>query len=165
MLAVIDTNVIIVANGRDSPHASLQCVRACRDYLESVRESGAIVIDDAHLIINEYKNKVSPTGQPGVGDAFFKWLLTNLANPNRCCQVHIHQLSANNFREFPNDPALASFDPSDHKFVAVAITHPAKPSIYNAVDSDWVAAKEALAHHGITIEFLCPEQFSYSKSQ
>lgn len=159
MLAVIDTNVMIVANGKESPQASENCILACVHYLQSARQTTLIVIDDQWHILSEYKNKISTTGQPGVGDAFFKWILTNLANPNRCCQVHITPLPDGNFLEFPNDPALADFDPSDRKFVAVAIAHSGKPSIYNAVDSDWLPVKEELARRGVIIEFLCSELY------
>ncbi|MDM3846124.1 MAG: hypothetical protein PT116_14005 [Aphanizomenon gracile PMC638.10] len=38
--------------------------------MQEIQEQHIIVLDDTWLIINEYKNKLSPTGQPGVGDAF-----------------------------------------------------------------------------------------------
>jgi hypothetical protein len=41
--------------------------------------------------------------------------------------------------------------------VAVALTHPDHPPIYNAVDSDWQIHQQALEKHGIQIEFLCPD--------
>jgi hypothetical protein len=88
------------------------------------------------LFIREYENKISRSGQPNVGDAFLRWVLTHQAT-NRCEQVPITQIAENDFAEFPKSPFLEKFDLSDRKFVAVALTHHAKPAIANAVDSDW----------------------------
>lgn len=153
---VVDTNVPIVANEK-SEQASLACVFNCAKKLREIQEQHIIVLDDRWLIINEYKNKLSHTGQPGLGDAFFKWVLTNQANSQRCQQVKITLTAEKSFEEFPEDESLANFDKSDRKFVAVALTHPEKPPILNAVDSDWKNFEIALNNIGITIIFLCPE--------
>ncbi len=156
MYRVVDTNVLIVANHK-APQASLECVLACVEHLNNLRKSDILVIDSDWLIIGEYRRKNSESGQPGVGDAFLKWMLTNRTNPKHCEQVHITQLAENDFVEFPRSPSLAGFDPSDRKFVAVALTHPQRPAIANAVDSDWRNYESALADHGVKVDFLCPE--------
>lgn len=46
MLAVIDTNVLIVANGRESPQASAECILACVHHLQGLVKQGTVVIDD-----------------------------------------------------------------------------------------------------------------------
>lgn len=61
------------------------------------------------------------------------------------------------FAEFPDDESLSKFDSSDRKFAAVALTHPEKPPILNAVDSDWKDFETAFKDIGITIIFLCPD--------
>jgi hypothetical protein len=75
--------------------------------------------------------------------------------------VHItprdRQQDEHNFEEFLLDPSLATFDPSDRKFVAVAVAHPEHPPILNATDSDWWDYREALAHHSVRVEFVCPD--------
>jgi hypothetical protein len=157
MTIVVDTNVLVVANGRDCPQANLACIRLCRQQLQNIQQSGGLLLDDTWHIIREYKKEVSQSGQPGLGDAFLRWVLTNQDNPDRCQQIHITQLGENEFAEFPNDPDLAKFDPSDRKFVAVALTHPDCPTILNAVDSDWQQFGATLAHHGIRIQQLCPD--------
>ncbi len=157
MLAVIDTNVLIVANHKESPQASPDCILSCSHYLQLMTTQGTIVIDDQWHILKEYQHKVSPTGQPGIGDAFLKWVLTNQANPKRCHSVKITDRGEGNFAEFPDDPELGDFDRSDRKFVAVAIVHPHHPPIYNAVDTDWLPVQAALRRYGITVEFLCWE--------
>ncbi len=152
---IVDTNVLLVAS-RKAPQASLTCVLTCIEYLETIQKSGTLVIDSNRLIISEYMNKNSMSGQPNSGDAFFKWVWDHQAT-SRCEQVPITQISENNFAEFPKSESLEKFDPSDRKFVAVAITHQAKPAIANAVDSDWRNHEQALREHGVELNFLCPE--------
>lgn len=155
MHRVIDTNVLIVANNRESPQASPKCIISCIKWLKSFEKSGILVIDSNWLMIEEYQNKVNSSGQPGVGDAFLKWILLNRSNPHRCQQVQITQIAEYEFREFPKSESLQKFDLSDRKFVAVTLTHPQRPAIANAVDSDWFIFQEALVANGVYIEFLC----------
>ena len=153
--AIVDTNVLVVANQK-APQASPTCVIACIQKLRQIQQEQILVIDDSWRILNEYKKQAYEVGQPGVGDAFLKWVLVNQANRDRCHPIPITP-QENSFAEFPNDPALEKFDPSDRKFVAVALTHPEHPAITNAVDRDWYEFQQSLESHGIQIEFLCPE--------
>lgn len=158
MSVVIDTNVLIVANQQDCPQADAACQDTCIDYLnDHIKSEHVLVIDNGFHILGEYCNKVSPTGEPGVGDAFLKWALTNQGNPSRCQQVQITPTPGGSFEEFPDLSGLAGFDPSDHKFVAVALTHPDRPPVLNAVDSDWLHFQAALIDAGVTVQQLCPE--------
>ncbi|MBN8741894.1 MAG: hypothetical protein BGP24_18310 [Lysobacterales bacterium 69-70] len=153
--AVIDTNVLLVANG-SHPDVSAACRVACIERLEARRREGVVVIDDAFRILGEYQHKTRP-GQPkGVGDTFLKWLLQNKNNVNRVHQVSIHETAAERYVEFPDAGLQDAFDPSDRKFVAVSNAHPDKPAIWQAADSKWLAWWPALAAHGISVEFLCP---------
>lgn len=156
MHVVVDTNVLIVANRRET-QASPQCVLNCIRKLESIQKIQVLVIDDGWRIIKEYRKKVSSSGQPGIGDAFLKWVLTNHNNSTRCEKVSITEIADNHYAEFPTDPALGQFDLSDRKFVAVALMHPAHPPIVNAVDSDWLLWQIPLEANGIQIDFLCPD--------
>jgi hypothetical protein len=126
--------------------------------VESVIKAGQIVIDDDWLILRAYMNNLRPEGVPGVGDVFLKWVLVNRNNLARVVQVHITPTNGQNssFHEFPTDPRLSKFDPSDRKFVAVAVAHPEHPPILNALDTDLWIHKDALETNGITVEFLCP---------
>jgi hypothetical protein len=147
---VIDTNVPIVANGHGEPAT----VRSCIEALRKLRESGLVVLDDGFRIIQEYRRYLSATGQPGPGDAFFKWLWDNLYNTEHCNQIHITEHTDRGFCEFPDHPELSRFDPSDRKFVAVAAAHPERPPILQAADSKWIGFDDALRQCGVTIEFL-----------
>jgi hypothetical protein len=71
----------------------------------------------------------SSAGQPGPGDAFFKWLWDNQGHLDHCRQVSITRMKggSRSFEEFPDDPDLARFDREDRKFVAVAIASGEQP--------------------------------------
>lgn len=158
MHLVVDTNVPKTANGDATPQATIDCVVACGRKLKELQASHTVVLDDGWHILREYMGQLRSSGQPGIGDAFLKWVLTNQANPLRCVHVPITSTAdGRSFVEFPQDPALASFDPSDHKFVAVALAHPANPPILNATDSDWWHHHAALTTHNLRIEYLCPD--------
>jgi hypothetical protein len=162
MKIVVDTNVPKAANGRnESPQASPQCVTTCVQRIRDIQLNHVLVLDDNWHILREYMAQLRSEGQPGVGDAFLKWVLTHQANPLHCEQIHITAeellFSHRRFVEFPSDERLAGFDPSDRKFVAVSLAHPDRPPILNAVDSDWLIFHSALAAHGVRVETLCPE--------
>ena len=154
---VMDTNVAVVAN-LQATHADEDCVETCIQAIECIMDRCCIVVDNQWAIMGEYEGQLNSSGQPGVGDAFLKWLLTHLWNPSHCLQVAINADSARGYREFPNDPELARFDRSDRKFVAVAraADEDSPPPILNASDTDWWDHRKVLKIHGIQIEFLCP---------
>jgi hypothetical protein len=156
---VLDTNLLVVANGR-TPQAGPACVAASVSALRAACE-GIVVLDDGLRILREYMNNVSMSGQPGAGDMFLKWVFDNQAVSERCELVPLTQQSndGDDFAEFPADNALANFDRSDRKFVAVARGSRNAPAVLNAVDSDWWDFRHVLTRHGIKIVFVCPEQF------
>jgi len=158
---IVDTNVAVVANERNSA-AGPRCVLTCVNHLSAIQQEHILVLDDQWRIIREYMAELRSEGQPGVGDAFLKWVLTNRNNPNRCTYVHITPVSGsedeNDFVEFPDDVRLAKFDRADRKFVAVARSHPEHPPIYNATDTDWMPVSSVLLEYDVMVEFLCPEE-------
>jgi hypothetical protein len=154
----MDTNVAVVANGR-TPQAGDHCVGTCIAELLEMREQHRVLLDERGLILEEYRRHLSPSGQPGPGDAFFKWLWNNQANLEHCRQVPITRADDGDrgFEEFPDDPDLARFDREDRKFVAVAVASGEPAPILNASDTDWWNHREALSRHGVEIRFLCPD--------
>jgi len=155
---VVDTNVPVVANGQ-TEQAGAQCIEACIERLLQIRSEDVIIIDEAGLIFDEYQHLLAHSGQPGAGDAFFKWVWDNQSNPDHCRRVAITPIDPDprQFEEFPDDPRLTTFDPSDRKFVAVSVAAGSDPVIVNASDTDWWNARDALRDNGIGVEFLCPE--------
>ncbi|MDX2036502.1 MAG: hypothetical protein SFX72_07615 [Isosphaeraceae bacterium] len=122
-----------------------------------LQRDNRIAIDDHGLILEEYGRNVSRSGQPGLGDYFFKWVNDNQGNAHFCEVVPVTPLanSTPEFSEFPSDPDLEKFDPSDRKFVAVALSGGANRPILNAVDSDWAGFREALGRNGVFVRELC----------
>lgn len=154
-MAVIDTNVLLVANGAHDG-ASDTCRLSCIAKLLDQQRNGITVLDDAHRILREYQHKTSPNKPRGVGDVFLKWLLQNQANPARVHQVTVTESSPGIYAEFPDAKLQAEFDPPDRVFVAVANAHPAKPPIWQATDSKWIHWWATLASQGVTVQFICP---------
>lgn len=154
MTVVIDTNVILVANGQHG-EVSPECIAACALRLQTIVHSGRLAIDDAYRILNEYQNKTRANRGKGPGDAFVKWALQNNVNAQRCDRVAIEHHDERGFESFPNDERLVNFDPPDRKFVAVASAHPQHPPILEAVDSKWLDWAPALNDYGVRVDFLC----------
>jgi hypothetical protein len=155
-VVVIDTNVVLVANGQHQD-VSESCVAACALRLEAVMKSGKLALDDRFQILSEYQNKTKPKIGNRPGDAFVKWALRNNANPTRVDAIAIEDHKVRGYESFPDDPTLATFDPPDRKFVAVANAHPKKPSILQAADSKWLDWEASLGKHALTIVFVCPD--------
>ena len=140
---LVDTNVLVLSDDAKD----LKCHLACHKRLQEITANGELLIDDAFRILGEYRNNVQ-AGQTQ-GFAFFKWASQN----GKITRITPHYLRG--FEEFPSDSDLEGFDPSDRKFVAVALASDREPAIVNAIDTDWADFHDALARY-ITIEFLCP---------
>jgi hypothetical protein len=159
ILAVIDTNVLLVANGQHDD-ASPECVTECVHRLTSIQTNGVTVIDDGFRLFREYQHKTQLNPAKGVGDVFLKWLLRNAGDASRIHQVTITETGPDEFAEFPDFGLQPSFDAPDRKFAAVANTHPAKPAIWQAVDCKWLNWWPALQDKGVKVQFLCPDDVS-----
>lgn len=162
---LVDTNVPITANKVINPSAIpdelVGCVQACLHAIEHVVTKGGLVLDSGDEIYDEYRRHLKMQGQPGVGDRFFRWVHDNRWKFPKEDRVNITK-KADSFEEFPKNPELSTFDPSDRKFIAVANAHPKRPSILQATDSKWWGCKDVLEKIGIHVKFLCP---SYVKEK
>ena len=156
MKAVIDTNVLLVAN-RQHEDVSDACVDECVKRLKNMERTGITVIDDNFRILAEYLHKTSLTPPKGVGDVFLKSLLRNAGNPARVEQVCLTEVANNEFAEFPDAILQPQFDAPDRKFAAVANAHPEKPAIWQAADCKWLDWWQTLQEKGVFVEFLCPD--------
>ena len=153
---VVDTNVAVVANGLND-RASAKCIRRCIKELQHIQRDRRVLLDDKHLILREYHRNLHISGQPRLGDAFYKWLHENQANRAHCRMVPVNPNASRGFEEFPEDPNVGSFDRDDRKFVAVALASGTNPPIINASDTDWWEYRQELRCHGVEVVFLCPE--------
>lgn len=155
MRAVIDTNILLVANGQHDD-VSPDCVTTCVQRLQAIQKTGVVVIDDGFRLLGEYQQKTSTNPPKGVGDVFLKWLLRQTGNATMVAQVTLTETAVDCFTEFPDPVLELEFDPPDRKFAAVANAHPDKPSIWQATDSKWLDWWPTLQAKGIAVEFLCP---------
>ncbi|MDE0315712.1 MAG: hypothetical protein OXM61_12475 [Candidatus Poribacteria bacterium] len=154
MTVVVDTNVVVVANGK-SQQASATCVLTCVERLQQIMDGEVkLVLDDGRRILEEYMRNLRSSGAD-VGDRFLRWLLTN--KDKMCDFVSITPIDGSEyeFHEFPTDPELEDFDPADRKFIAVALAHSDQPPILQAVDSEWWNYRDMLKQNGVTIDFIC----------
>lgn len=155
MKFVVDTNVSIAANGRNT-HADFQCQLNCIEFLEdivSLANAKQTILDDSGLILDEYSKHLNFKGQPGVGDMFFKFIHDNLYSTPKIEAVLITPIDdeSRGFDELP----VNSVDKSDRKFLAVAVK--ATASIANATDTDWHEQNSFMASLGISIQQICPQ--------
>ncbi len=153
---VVDTNVAIVANGGSRTHADERCQLTCVERLEYLVNRGTIAVDETGLMFAEYADHLSWSGAPGVGDMFFKHLVDNQYLVHRVRRVPVTPCDDDRkgFEELPWN----AFDPSDRKFLAVAVV--ADAAVLNATDSDWEEQAALIAELGVEIDQLCPQHAS-----
>ena len=149
----IDTNVPVVANGRNddgkrpvAPECREAAVRFLMDVLAN-RER--VVVDEEGEIVEEYRRYLNRRGQPGVGDLFYQGILQGTL----CKRVSLPKRGDGEYTDLPQAVIDAGFDPNDRKFAALAKREGIP--VVNAVDSDWLNERKVLATNGIRVEFLC----------
>ena len=151
---VVDTNVLIVANGRDNTPADLECEFACVEMLEGATSGKQIVLlDESNLIMDEYSNHCNYRGAPGVGDEFFKFLYDRQWSEESAIKHVPIQVISDKQGGFANLPPN-SFDKSDRKFLAVAEAGDGR--VVNATDSDWSEHADFIDSIGVQVLELCP---------
>ena len=162
---ILDTNVIVIANGRSS-QASCTCVRRCREQLNLILQgSHKVVLDYEQLILREYRRNLKEERQPqrGRGDLFLQWLKQHEWIKEKCSLVHLTSIagSSTDFEEFPTDNALSGFDPDDKKFIALAIAHKQEtgeaPTILLAIDRGWLRFMDTLENYGVSVDLICED--------
>ncbi len=148
---VVDTNVLIVANG-NSEQADPECELACIETLERAAKGKRIVLlDSSNFIMDEYEGYCSYSGAPGVGDMFFKFLHDHQWSENSIIRVPIQETSDadGGFANLPpND-----FDRDDRKFLAVAKAGNGR--VVNATDSHWSEHAAFISSMGVPVLELC----------
>ena len=165
-MVVVDTNVALVASEL-APQASPICVNTCAQRLLGItRGVEKLVLDKQRWIIQEYGKKLHHSGQPRVGDLFFKWVVDNQAVSERCELVNITPIDHGaSFEEFPADPELNDFDTDDRMFVAAALAHQQKPLILQAVDTVWWDFRDILLRNCVKVEFLCEDDIRRKQAE
>ena len=150
----IDTNVPVVANGRhddDKPLAP-ECRKAAVLFLMKVlnNKKQRVVLDAEGEVQAEYRKKLNPSGQPGVGDRFYQAVLLDWTLYQR---VRLPKRPDGEYADLPQAVIDAGFDPDDRKFAALAKRE--RIPVVNAVDDDWLCARDMLAKNDIHVRFVC----------
>ena len=157
---VVDTNVAIVANlalavpeSADDGPPDAECIRNCVRKLRALVNDGSVAVDSDMLIEKEYQRHLHGRGGPsGVGDMFFKHVFRCWVD-EKVKRVKVKK-STDQHRGFCNLPPN-HFDPSDRKFLAVAVE--AKAVVLNAVDSDWHEHGVLMEELNVEVNQLCPQ--------
>ena len=155
MTFVVDTNVAIVANGRETD-TDARCQLTCVEKLKSLAATEVVTIDDKGLILNEYRRRLNFSGMPGVGDAFLKHVFNYQYQDDRVRRVAVtpSEDDRQGFEELPKN----TFDRSDRKFLAVAVV--ARAIVLNATDSDWGEQHALMERLEVDVRQLCPRYAS-----
>jgi len=160
---VIDTNVLVTANKalfcdvNDDVLKYPKLLENCVSILqEIIKKHIFVVLDTDDEIIEEYKPYLDFSGQPGVGDMFFKWLHDNRYSFPDSERICLHK-TADGYIEFPVELREMNVDPSDMKFFAVSYAHPSKPVILEATDAKWWHWTEVAMKCGIHVKFIDEE--------
>ena len=149
---VVDTNVLVVANG-DNERADPECELACIELLqEATKGKQTVLLDASNLIMAEYKTYRSYSGVPA-GNAFFKFLHDYQHSAKNIIHIPI-QKTPDAEGEFANLPPN-DFDRDDRKFLAVAKAGDGR--VVNATDSDWSEHADFIDSMGVQVLELCPQ--------
>ena len=150
---IFDTNVLIVANDQrgDVPISirakCLELIRQCRE--------GLLVLDNRWVVLNEYRAHLREAGEPGEGDRFFRYVLSTRGDLRRCLLTPLTPHESRSFEEFPDDPRLAKFDPSDRKWIALAVSCGNIAPVYAAADyEDYRPYLKTFLEHGVRVELI-----------
>lgn len=156
--AVVDTNVLVAANGRGT-HVEIGCQLRCVEELARLTDQEVVCVDDKRLILNEYQRRSTSRGQKGPGTAFYIHIHQHMYNANRVRCVPVEPVDAEG-RGF-SDPVLPANNlKKDAKFLAVAVK--ANATIVNAADSDWDEHRDLTDRLGVRVRQLCPHYVTRS---
>ena len=150
MRQVVDTNVLIAANGRSTHASAILSPDSGRFLAELISGTDVLLEDSTGQVFDEYKRYLEFSGQPGVGDLFFAWFVRTRWDASRIERTELDP--DKNISDYVPE-SLRSFDPSDHKWIAV-YREGGADVIVNATDSDWNDAKAELELHGISVRQL-----------
>lgn len=145
MANVVDSNVWAIMDNPEEKACSLACVEWGSSFSKGDEQ---LAVDKTWKIITEYRATIKKGGLAE------RYLNEFFAHPwDRIVFVSI---------EFDRDghavtDANLISDPSDRKFVAVALHFNPPALIINATDTDWEKDRDTLTAAGIRVQELCPD--------
>lgn len=150
---VIDTNVLVVANGRQTTVGD-RCQLACIEALIEARDQQVVCVDVLDRIMTEYSPYANYSGSPGVGDLFFRYVFDNQHVGSRVQRVAIDPIDdeSRGYDQLPQNALKAG----DRAILAVAVA--ADAQVVNATDSDWHEQDALMKGLKVPVVQLCPEE-------
>jgi hypothetical protein len=133
----IDTNILIAANG-NARRLKLPDTIKCQEFTASLFSGVVVSIDDKQEIFTEYFKYASRSGQPGIGDAFAKYLWDHQFDNSKCeiVKTEFHEHWTCSITRLVIEQVLASRN---------------NPVICNACDGDWKENKALLDEYNVKI--------------
>lgn len=149
---IVDTNVAVIANGRNV-NASADCQKRAISLLGDLVERGCVSIDSTGAILTEYNKRLHAAGQPGVGDLFYRHILDNQGNAKRVKIHNTEHARADALRDAFSKGSLDRFHIDDRCFAFCGAV--ARVPVSTATDSDWTQHESGLSACGVQVEFVC----------
>ncbi len=157
---VVDTNVWANIDKLPPENAiEANCILACLKWSKAFINGGddyQLAVDMRFKILNEYRGQIK---QGGLAERYLNELLSQPITRLRFVSIEYDEDGIAKL-----DKDLID-DPSDRKFVAVALKFDPIPTIINATDTDWEKSKEKLSQAGINVQELCPTYISSKLTQ
>ena len=116
---IVDTNVILVANGQHEAMDPAQ--QLCSRWLQALMQTGRVALDAGHAVLGEYLHKTHASGGQGRGRCILRWLLHEQNNPARVDLVDLPQDASGQFRHFRQMHASKRLIHPIAKFVALSM--------------------------------------------
>lgn len=154
---MVANDAIKIASGHSActPQADDACRLATIRFLRELVAKGVVIVDEQGAAMQRFRSKLSGSGQPGVGDAFFRHLVDHEFDTRYVLRRPTPQDVSGEYEHFPKTPELQNFDSSDRLYVSIALAGKPKAKIANAVDSDYSHHKDALSASGVEVHELC----------
>ena len=132
-----------------------------QSYYQNAGFLGDFELAYENLMDSIYGRWLRASGMPGTGDMFYKHVLNFQYRPDRVRMVAVTPSKdpGRGFEELPEN----TFDPSDRKFLAVAVV--AKAVVLNATDSDWCDHEALMDRLGVEVSQLCPQHASKARRE
>lgn len=146
MKYILDTNVLVAANRRDSS-CSMECSVKSAQRLEELLED-TLVLDLLYAVRTEYQRYANPKGAPGAGDRFLREALRRSPYYVNADLEAIHAAVPER---------LEDFDANDLKWIGL-YNLAAAQRIINSTDSDYLHRQEDFEAEDILVENIHPEE-------
>jgi hypothetical protein len=135
--------------------ASEQCILACVQVIQRIRDGQRVGVDTTDEILREYLSTLGTARTPGIATKLARALWHRRYDGRLCHRIDITPIGTppGSYAEVP--AGLRDFDVDDQKFIAVAAAQGSVPPVFQALDREWWRRRSDLTTGGIDVQFLC----------